>query len=210
MSSITALSLRILVWYPTLIGLDLPLTTLVGITGKRKKLLTYTQETARAKLERLCSVRFIHGDKKTTTRHAMALSKAKVVADTLSRKAHYNYLSVVSLTGEESSARVLPDRSLLNIIITPTWRDEIIAAQKTDEGMSHIKRRMQKGDPKVACFHKDVEGTLWFKERLVVLKKEALKKKILDEDHTLRYSIHPGSTKMYRPKAAVLVDKNEA
>jgi hypothetical protein len=28
-------------------------------------------------------------------------------------------------------------------------------------------------------------------------KKEALKKKILDEAHTSRYSIHPDSTKMY-------------
>jgi hypothetical protein len=30
-----------------------------------------------------------------------------------------------------------------------------------------------------------------------VLRREALKKKILDEAHTSRYSIHPGSTKMY-------------
>jgi hypothetical protein len=30
-----------------------------------------------------------------------------------------------------------------------------------------------------------------------VPKKEALKKKILDEGHTSRYSIHSGSTKMY-------------
>jgi hypothetical protein len=37
---------------------------------------------------------------------------------------------------------------------------------------------------------------LWFKERLVVPKREALKK-ILDEAHTSRYSIHSGSTKMY-------------
>jgi hypothetical protein len=63
--------------------------------------------------------------------------------------------------------------------------------------MGHIKRRMQEGHPKVACFHEDAEGTLWFKERLVVPKKEALKKKILDESYTSRYSIHPGSTKMY-------------
>jgi hypothetical protein len=42
-----------------------------------------------------------------------------------------------------------------------------------------------------------VEGTLWFKERLVVSKIETLKKKILDEAHILRYSIHPGSTKIY-------------
>jgi hypothetical protein len=85
---------------------------------------------------------------------------------------------------------------LSNITLTPTLRDEIIAAQKNDEGMGHIKRRMQEGDPKVPCFHEDVEGTLWFKERLVVPKKEALKK-ILDEAHIARYSIHPGSTKMY-------------
>jgi hypothetical protein len=63
--------------------------------------------------------------------------------------------------------------------------------------MDHIKRRMQEGDPKVAYFYKDAKGTLWFKKRLVVPKKEALKKKILDEAHTSRYSIHPGSTKMY-------------
>jgi hypothetical protein len=79
----------------------------------------------------------------------------------------------------------------------PTLRDEIITAQKNDESMSHIKRRMQQGDPKVTCFHEDAEGTLRFKERLVVPKKEALKKKILDEAHTMRYSIHPRSTKMY-------------
>jgi hypothetical protein len=38
---------------------------------------------------------------------------------------------------------------------------------------------------------------LWFKDRLVVLKREALKKKILDEAHISRYSIHLESTKMY-------------
>jgi hypothetical protein len=92
---------------------------------------------------------------------------------------------------------VLPNLSLFNITLTPTLRDEIIATQKNDEDMDHIKRRMQEGDLKVACFCQDAEGTLWFKERLVVSKKEALKKKILDEAHTLRYSIHPGSTNMY-------------
>jgi hypothetical protein len=61
--------------------------------------------------------------------------------------------------------------------------------------MGHIKRIMQDGHPNVACFPEDAEGTLWFKDRLVVPKKEALKKKILDEAHTLRYSIHLGSTK---------------
>jgi hypothetical protein len=86
---------------------------------------------------------------------------------------------------------------LFNITLTPILRDEIITAQKNDESMAHIKRRMEEGDPKVACFRDDVEGTFWFKDRLVVPKWEALKKKILDEAHTSRYSIHPGSTKMY-------------
>jgi hypothetical protein len=56
---------------------------------------------------------------------------------------------------------------------------------------------MRDGDLKIAGFHEDAKGTLWFKDRLVVVKKEALKKKILDEAHTSRYSIHLGSTKMY-------------
>jgi hypothetical protein len=51
MSSIDILSLGIPVQSPTVIGLDFSLTTLVGITSKRKQFLTYTQKTTRAKLE---------------------------------------------------------------------------------------------------------------------------------------------------------------
>jgi hypothetical protein len=91
---------------------------------------------------------------------------------------------------------VLLDLSLYNITLTPVLRGEIITAQRNDEGMEHIKRRIQEGDPKVACFREDAEGVIWFKDRLVVLKKATLKKKILDEAHTSRYSIHSGSTKM--------------
>jgi hypothetical protein len=75
MPSIGALSLRVPVQSPTFLGLDLPLTTLIGITGKRKPLLTSTPKIARAKFERLRSVRLIQGDQKITTRHAKALNK---------------------------------------------------------------------------------------------------------------------------------------
>jgi hypothetical protein len=54
MPSIDALSLRVPVWSPTLIGLDLPLTAFVCITEKRKQILTCTQKIERVKLERLC------------------------------------------------------------------------------------------------------------------------------------------------------------
>jgi hypothetical protein len=50
MPSISALSLRIPMQNPTLLGLDLPLTTLIDITKKRKQQLSCTQETTRAKL----------------------------------------------------------------------------------------------------------------------------------------------------------------
>jgi hypothetical protein len=123
--------------------------------------------------------------------------KANVVVDALSHKAHCNYLPAVRLSRKESNTRVLPNLSLFNITLMPTLRNEIIAAQKNDEDMDHIKSRIKGGAPKVTCFREDAEGTLCFKERLVVPKKETLKKKNLDEAHTLRYSIHPGSTKMY-------------
>jgi hypothetical protein len=106
------------------------------------------------------------------------LGKANVIVDALSHKAYCSYLPVVRSTREESSTRVLPNPSLFNITLTPTLRGEIKAAQKNDEVMDHIKKRMQEGDPKVTCFHDDVEGTLWFKERLVVPNNEGLKKNL--------------------------------
>jgi hypothetical protein len=83
------------------------------------------------------------------------LGKANFVADALSHKAHCNYLPAVRLTGEESSTQVLPDLSLYNITLTPVLRDEIIASQRNDESMGHIKRRIQEGDPKVVYFYED-------------------------------------------------------
>jgi hypothetical protein len=123
--------------------------------------------------------------------------KVNVVADAMSRKAHCNYLPAVHSLEKESITRVLPDSSLYNITLTPTLRSEIITTQKHDKGIKHIQRRILEGDLKVVCFREDTEGTLWFKDQLVVPRREALKKKILDEAHTLRYSIHLGSTKMY-------------
>jgi hypothetical protein len=84
-----------------------------------------------------------------------------------------------------------------NMTLTPVLRGEIIVAQSIDMGVTHIKRRLTEGDPKVICFHVDERGTLWFKDHLVAPKNHGLRKKIFDEAHTSKYSIHPGSTKMY-------------
>jgi hypothetical protein len=88
------------------------------------------------------------------------LGKANVVADALSHKAHCNYLPAVSLTGDESNTRVPPDMAKYNVTHTLMLRGEIIAAQSSDEGVAHIKRRLTEGDPKVECFLVDDEGTL--------------------------------------------------
>jgi hypothetical protein len=83
------------------------------------------------------------------------------------------------------------------VTLTPVLRGEIIATQSIDAGVTHIKRMLTECDPKVNYFHMDEEGTLWFKDHLVVPKNHGLRKKIFDEAHTSKYSIHPSSTKMY-------------
>jgi hypothetical protein len=123
--------------------------------------------------------------------------KENVVADALSRKAHYNYLPTFSISGEESSVQISPIMAQYNVTLTPVLRGEIIAARSSDEGVAHIKRRLTEGDPKVNYFHIDEEGTLQFKDHLVVPKNHELCKKIFDEAQTSKYFIHPGSTKMY-------------
>jgi hypothetical protein len=43
----------------------------------------------------------------------------------------------------------------------------------------------------------NVDGVLWFKDRLMVPKDFELRHKIMDVAHYSRYSIHPGTNKMY-------------
>jgi hypothetical protein len=83
-------------------SIDIPLASLVVITSKRKKLLTYTQETARAMLERLCSARLIHRNQEIMTRHAEALRKAKglisLLAPTLRTIKHdFSHLKLINM-----------------------------------------------------------------------------------------------------------------
>jgi hypothetical protein len=98
--------------------------------------------------------------------------KANVVADALSHKDHYHHIMVQPITSdgdlEEPSLRVIPCGALNNSALIPTIKEDVIASQKTDVGMGHMRRRLQLGEAK--CFHDDVDGVLWFKNHLVVLK----------------------------------------
>jgi hypothetical protein len=83
-----------------------------------------------------------------------------------------------------------------NIAPIPTIKEDVIAAQRTDVGMDHIRRRIELGEAQ--CFRQDADGVLWFKNHLVVPKDLELQRKIMDEAHCSRYSIHPGTNKMYQ------------
>jgi hypothetical protein len=125
---------------------------------------------------------------------------ANVVADALSHRHRRNHLSVQSHHSccdlEEPSLRVVPQGSLNNIALIPTIKEDVIAAQKRDVGMEHIRRRLKLGEAQ--CFRQDSKGGLWFKDRLVVPKNFELRRKIRDETHCSRYLIHPGINKMYQ------------
>jgi hypothetical protein len=62
--------------------------------------------------------------------------------------------------------------------------------------MGHIWRTLELG--KAKCLWKDVDGVLWFKDYIVVPKDLELHRKIMDEAHCSRYSIHPEMNKMYQ------------
>jgi hypothetical protein len=62
--------------------------------------------------------------------------------------------------------------------------------------MGHLRQRLELGEAQ--CFRQDADGVLWFKDHLMVLKDFELHRKIMDEAHCSRYSIHPGTNKMYQ------------
>ena len=71
---------------------------------------------------------------------------------------------------EKMNLIIVSEGTLANITLTPTLRDQVIAAQKNNIGEEKIRQRLRENDPQVACFHFDGEGVLWFKNRLVVPK----------------------------------------
>jgi hypothetical protein len=71
-------------------------------------------------------------------------------------------------------------------------------AQLHDEGVKIIKLKLSQGEEKYKCFRQGKNGVLWFESRIVVPKNHELRKQILDEAHLSKFSIHPGSSKMYQ------------
>jgi hypothetical protein len=129
--------------------------------------------------------------------------KANVVADALSRKAQCNCMSmdarVTTLWDElcKLNLEVVSSGDLNYISVEPTLQEQIVRAQIEDKGVQVIKGMIKQKAEKYKCFRQDSKGILWFGDRLVVPKDPELKKKILDEAHLSKFSMHPGSNKMY-------------
>jgi hypothetical protein len=129
--------------------------------------------------------------------------KANVVADALSRKSQCNCMTmdprINTLCDELCKMRieVVPSGTLNYISIEPTLLHQIIMAQLGDKGVQIIKENLNQNVEKYKFFRQDSKGILWFEDRIVVPKNGDLRKKILDEAHLSKFSMHPMSTKMY-------------
>jgi hypothetical protein len=96
------------------------------------------------------------------------------------------------------SLEVVEHGKLHAISIESPLHERIATAQLIDEEVLKIKQKLEERDPKYDCFQRDDKGVVWFRQRLVVPRDQDLKKEILDEAHISKFTIHPGSTKMYR------------
>jgi hypothetical protein len=128
--------------------------------------------------------------------------KANVVANALSRK-HCNYVTLEPYNEalweemKKLNLELVERGNLYAVSIDSPLHERIAMAQLNNEEVRKIKQKLEERDPKFDCFRRDDKGVVWFGQRLVIPQDRNLKKEILDEAHISKFTIHPGSTKMY-------------
>ncbi|XXG85952.1 hypothetical protein AAC387_Pa11g0946 [Persea americana] len=127
--------------------------------------------------------------------------KGNVVADALSRKS----ADLASLVGEwlmieefrdwDVSIEVMDDHVMFAAmsVFEPLLIQQIKDRQFDDPELVKIRDNIAARPDFVL-----VTGVLYFRDRLCVPAQEDLKQAVMFEAHHTRYSVHPGSTKMYR------------
>jgi len=128
-----------------------------------------------------------------------------VVADALSRK---NKATLGRLTvGKERQLTELKEMGadlginvggglVAQLLVRPTYREHILHAQFRDKEGSKIRKNVEVGVE--TKFQVTVDGSLMMGQRLYVPNDKTVKRMVLQEAHESKFSIHPGSTKMYR------------
>jgi hypothetical protein len=128
--------------------------------------------------------------------------KANVVVDALSRKSQVNMLAAHPMSYELAKEFDRLSLGFLNntqgvvIELEPTLEQDIRKGQKDDKKINEIRQLIKDGKGK--DFREDVEGVVWFKDRLCVPDIKSIQELILKEAHETTYSIHHGSEKMYQ------------
>ncbi|GKA25886.1 putative nucleotidyltransferase, ribonuclease H, partial [Tanacetum coccineum] len=127
--------------------------------------------------------------------------KANVVADALSRKSgmiacfdsmilHDLERLDVELCVRGSGGYWASMRIESNLML------QIKEAQRDDGELWAIVQNVE--DDKHTEFSVDDDGVVWFEDRLCVPNDQALREKVMTEAHSSPFTIHPGSTKMYK------------
>ncbi|XP_073033729.1 uncharacterized protein [Primulina eburnea] len=85
--------------------------------------------------------------------------------------------------------------NLATLTVQPTLRDRIRAGQTSDE---QLQKWRQRDEAKGQKLYAVVYGVVRYRDRLWVPDSDSLRADILSEAHSTLYSIHPGSTKIYK------------
>ena len=133
--------------------------------------------------------------------------KANVVADALSR---LSMGSTAHIEEEKKElARDVHRLARLGVQLIDSSEGGAIVKNGAESSMVVEVKEKQDQDPillqlkdnvhkqKVMAFAKRGDGVLRYQERLCVPNVDGIRERIMSEAHSSRYSIHPGSTKMY-------------
>jgi len=131
--------------------------------------------------------------------------KANVVADALSRKNkalvmdsdEYDNKELIELGKINAKIEVGPGDSLLpQLKIRSVFRDRILEAQMRDAEVKKVRDKVESRAE--TPFQVLNDGMVVMGRRMYLLGDKVLKEKVLKEAHESRFTVHPGSTKMYR------------
>ncbi|GJY73608.1 putative nucleotidyltransferase, ribonuclease H [Tanacetum coccineum] len=127
--------------------------------------------------------------------------KANVVADALSRKS-----GMIACF----DSRILHDLERLDVELCVRGSDGYWASMRIESNLMLQIKEAQRDDGELWAIVQNVEdgkhtefrvddgGVVWFEDRLCVPNDQALREKVMTEAHSSPFTIHPGSTKMYR------------
>ncbi|KAL0444110.1 UNVERIFIED_CONTAM: hypothetical protein Slati_2133700 [Sesamum latifolium] len=120
------------------------------------------------------------------------------MTDALSRKTRWllGHMLVKQLESIDIEVVESTDRTTTMLKVQPSILNRICAAQYSDMELEKIKNKVEAGSSSDFCIKND--GSLYMTRRLCVPSDSDLKGDIMSEAHRSRFSIHLGSTKMYR------------